>query len=336
MGEAIKSNELKLPLVSVVVPVYNVEPYLCRCVDSILDQTYQNLEIILVDDGSPDNCPAICDEYAEKDARVKVIHKVNGGVSDARNVGMKSATGKYLTFIDSDDWAGSTYIEHLFNAIKDCNWAISGVTYINKNTRHTVIPTSSIDYLVKSSLFGYACNKLYRLDDVVDVYFRPVIREDIIFNLEVFSRVPLFACTENTEYYYFQRETSILHTRKPVDDKKTFLFLDELNRVIKQLPENVQPDAIYNYIFLSAIGDQFASILQTDLPLRAKARRIRQYIRYSGCRRNIQLRFADNALYKLIAISYKLKNEWLFLLGYDFYLKMRRMYDKRNRSNIQG
>ena len=224
MGEAIKSNELKLPLVSVVVPVYNVEPYLCRCVDSILDQTYQNLEIILVDDGSPDNCPAICDEYAEKDARVKVIHKVNGGVSDARNVGMKSATGKYLTFIDSDDWAGSTYIEHLFNAIKDCNWAISGVTYINKNKRHTVIPTSSIDYLVKSSLFGYACNKLYRLDDVVDVYFRPVIREDIIFNLEVFSRVPLFACTENTTTFSAKQVFYIRENQKKKKKPSYFLM----------------------------------------------------------------------------------------------------------------
>lgn len=91
------------PLLSVIVPVYKVEAYLRDCVDSILAQTYQNLEIILVDDGSPDNCGAICDEYAKLDSRVKVIHKPNGGLSDARNAGMRIATGEYLMFVDSDD-----------------------------------------------------------------------------------------------------------------------------------------------------------------------------------------------------------------------------------------
>ena len=91
------------PLLSVIVPVYKVEAYLRNCVDSILAQTYQNLEIILVDDGSPDNCGAICDEYASKDSRIRVIHKPNGGLSDARNAGMSIATGEYLMFVDSDD-----------------------------------------------------------------------------------------------------------------------------------------------------------------------------------------------------------------------------------------
>ena len=95
---------MSTPLVSVIVPVYKVEPYIHQCVDSILGQTYQNLEIILVDDGSPDNCGAICDEYAAKDARVRVIHKQNGGLSDARNAGMEICTGDYLAFVDSDDW----------------------------------------------------------------------------------------------------------------------------------------------------------------------------------------------------------------------------------------
>ena len=91
-------------MVSVIVPVYKVEPFLRRCVDSLLSQTYQNLEIILVDDGSPDRCGQICDEYAAQDARVKVIHKENGGVSSARNAGIEAAAGEYVTFVDSDDW----------------------------------------------------------------------------------------------------------------------------------------------------------------------------------------------------------------------------------------
>ncbi|MCH5320896.1 MAG: glycosyltransferase, partial [Eubacterium sp.] len=90
--------------VSIIVPVYNVEKYLNRCVESIVKQTYTNLEIILVDDGSPDNCPAMCDAWAERDSRIKVIHKENGGVSSARNIGIDNADGDYISFVDSDDY----------------------------------------------------------------------------------------------------------------------------------------------------------------------------------------------------------------------------------------
>ena len=93
-----------MDLISVIVPVYKVEKYLDRCVESIVNQTYKNLEIILVDDGSPDNCPAMCDAWAKKDSRIKVIHKENGGLSDARNAGMRLASGEYICFVDSDDW----------------------------------------------------------------------------------------------------------------------------------------------------------------------------------------------------------------------------------------
>lgn len=102
------------PKVSVVIPVYNVEPYLRRCVDSVLAQTLQEIEIILVDDGSPDKCPQICDEYAEKDSRVRVIHKKNGGLASARNAGMKIATGTYLFFVDSDDWLEFDGLDSLY------------------------------------------------------------------------------------------------------------------------------------------------------------------------------------------------------------------------------
>lgn len=105
------------PLISIIIPIYNVEKYLRRCVDSILCQSYHNLEIWLVDDGSPDGCPAICDEYAGKDKRVKVIHKKNGGLSDARNVAIDVATGEYICFVDSDDYVASTYVETLYALI---------------------------------------------------------------------------------------------------------------------------------------------------------------------------------------------------------------------------
>ena len=100
--------------ISVIVPIYNVEPYLHRCVDSLLLQTYQDFELILIDDGSTDNCGMICDEYAALDDRIRVIHKLNGGLSDARNVGLEIATGEYIAFVDSDDWVARDYLECLF------------------------------------------------------------------------------------------------------------------------------------------------------------------------------------------------------------------------------
>lgn len=108
------------PRISIIVPIYKVEPYLRRCVDSILHQTYQNLEVILVDDGSPDNCGAICDEYAAKDPRVRVIHKENGGLSDARNAGMAIMTGAYISFVDSDDALPADALEYMLRlAVKE-------------------------------------------------------------------------------------------------------------------------------------------------------------------------------------------------------------------------
>ena len=102
------------PLISVIVPVYQVEQYLDRCVSSILEQTYDHLEVILIDDGSPDSCPRLCDEWAEKDPRVRVIHQENGGVSSARNAGLDAATGDYIAFVDSDDAIRPNYFETLY------------------------------------------------------------------------------------------------------------------------------------------------------------------------------------------------------------------------------
>ena len=109
---------MKGPLISVIVPVYKVEQYLDRCLQSIVNQTYKNLEIILVDDGSPDNCPQICDEWAKRDKRIKVIHTQNRGVSTARNIGIDVANGQYIGFVDSDDWIEEDMYEFL---LKKCN-----------------------------------------------------------------------------------------------------------------------------------------------------------------------------------------------------------------------
>ncbi len=127
-------------IISVIVPIYKVEKYLAKCVDSILVQTYSNLEIFLVDDGSPDNCGKMCDEYAQKDHRIKVIHKKNGGLADARNVAVDVATGEWIIFVDSDDYVEPNYVENLYNLTKKygCKIACSRFRYVFENSEENI------------------------------------------------------------------------------------------------------------------------------------------------------------------------------------------------------
>ena len=137
-------------LISIVIPIYNVEKYIEKCLDSVIKQTYKNIEIILVDDGSPDNCGKICDSYANNDKRIQVIHKENGGLSDARNVGIERANGKYITFVDSDDYIELDYIEYLYTLIKKYNTKISfckvNVVFNENNTDNKLENNNKTDY----------------------------------------------------------------------------------------------------------------------------------------------------------------------------------------------
>ena len=190
-------------LISVIVPVYKVEPYLRRCIDSIISQTYHNLEIILVDDGSPDGCPEICDEYAERDSRIKVIHKKNGGLSDARNVGLGSSSGKYVTFVDSDDWIDNDLIETVMS-LQPFKVALYGCTVVSEQGENIDVISSAssvrtitfrddpcaVEQLINSSLFGYACNKIYEKASIGNIRFMEIPqREDLIFNIEVMKNI---------------------------------------------------------------------------------------------------------------------------------------------------
>lgn len=131
---------MECDLISVIVPIYNVEKYLKKCIDSILAQTYKNYELILVDDGSPDNCGRISDEYAKKDIRVSVIHKQNGGLSSARNAGLEISKGEYIVFIDSDDWIDNNYLECLYKDLKnnDADISVPAFCLSYENGRHHI------------------------------------------------------------------------------------------------------------------------------------------------------------------------------------------------------
>lgn len=218
-------KELEQPLISIIVPVYKVEKYLKRCVDSILTQTYQNMEIILVDDGSPDNCGAICDRYKETDNRVVVIHKRNGGLSDARNVAIPLAKGEYISFIDSDDWISSYYVEHLYEAVAKCDADI-GISWFENVFEGKALQSKPEELLSNyECLTAEECLKKLLYQNGVEVcawgklYKTPLIKnlrypvgklyEDIPVTYEAVKQSKKIAVIGNVDYYYFQRTDSI-------------------------------------------------------------------------------------------------------------------------------
>ena len=212
-------------LISVIVPVYKVEPYLDRCVQSIVGQTYKNLEIILVDDGSPDNCPAMCDAWAERDSRVRVIHKTNGGLSDARNAGMDAATGEYIAFVDSDDWIEPVMYEELLKRSKStgsdivsCDavrvWADG--TPSKKMVRvaedRVMNKSEAMQALIQaSSLIQTVWNKLYKSFVAKKIQFeKGKLHEDEFWSWQVVAQASRVATTSGAYYNYFQRPNSIM------------------------------------------------------------------------------------------------------------------------------
>ena len=212
------------PLISVIVPVYKVEAYLDRCVQSIVKQTYQNLEIILVDDGSPDNCPAMCDAWVEKDTRIKVIHKENGGLSDARNAGMAIATGVYMGFVDSDDYIASNMYQLLYEHIisGDCDIAACGVEMVWEDGMPSRRLTKAGSCMLDREAAMEACireswlkqpvwYKLYKTALIKDIPF-PVgkYHEDVFWTWQAVARAGGVSVFDTPCYYYTQRSGSIM------------------------------------------------------------------------------------------------------------------------------
>ncbi|WP_295071849.1 glycosyltransferase [uncultured Fibrobacter sp.] len=218
------------PLVSIIIPIYKVEQYLRRCLDSIVNQTYTNLEIILVDDGSPDGCPQICDEFAAKDNRIVVIHKENGGLSDARNAGLNICKGVYISFVDSDDWINPQYIDVLIDiATKEkADIAISEYIKTTENNRkkQNIIfkkNFSSKDALLRlfsknNIAFTVSWGKLYKRELFSSLRF-PIgkYHEDEFTTYILFYNSKKIVYTSEILYYYYQRAGSIVSTRHPWD-----------------------------------------------------------------------------------------------------------------------
>jgi len=228
------------PLISIIVPIYKVEPYLRKCVESILAQSYTNIEVILVDDGSPDDCPKICDEYRAKDSRVVVIHQDNGGVSAARNAGLDAAKGEYIGFVDGDDWIEPDMYEVLFHVITasgadiaasyDC---IDDYAPPKMNEDQYVVFSSGeamANLLDNRNDFISVWGKLYTKEVIKNIRFIPTVAvgEDVVFETEAIIKSQKVSFIDYQSYHYFVHNDSAAHML----GSKTLTILMSIDSVI--------------------------------------------------------------------------------------------------------
>lgn len=325
-------------LISVIVPVYKAEAFLERCVNSITSQTYKNLEIILVDDGSPDGSPALCDTLAKNDKRIKVIHKKNGGVSSARNEGISKANGEFICFIDSDDTYDETFITKMLNNIKSNKSDISFCLFdiIDENNKSLKINELNINSLKNndiSSFFynarnglnredtmGSVCRILTKLSLIKDLKFNTKLSycEDLVFVLDIFEKNPKVSILHEYLYHYFCNSNSTFSTNPKylINLSNTHTFLTEyLKDKNPELIKYVNDDYIYKTITYLSHGKNFYKEIKIKL---------KQDQNFASCfnknngkffskyhkskKRRIFSKLAYNKHFLLLNILYKIKN----------------------------
>ena len=252
--------------ISVIIPIYNSEKYLDRCIQSAVQQVYPNLEILLVDDGSVDSSGKLCDEWQEKDHRIRVIHKENGGLSDARNAGLDAATGDYIAFLDSDDYLAPDMLQNLFSAAKaaDAKISICNFLYVDEDGRplswrnrtfpirdEVISGLEAVDRTMMDEEKGWyyvtAWNKLYRKELFSDIRFPfGKIHEDEFIAHHLLGKCDRIACIRSVGYYYVQRPGSIIHSR----NEMTNLHLSEafLDRALYCACHDLTRSAGYAYL----------------------------------------------------------------------------------------
>ena len=256
--------------VSIIVPVYNVENYLVRCVESILRQTYTNYEVLLVDDGSTDLSGKLCDEYAEKYEKIRSLHKENGGLSDARNYGLDYAKGNYVTFIDSDDYIGESYLNILTDLVKQ--YDVKMASFIPKS----VLDNGKMDFMesgdhrgclkkedalrcmcIKKYFGVSACAKLYAIELFQNIkYPQNRLYEDLLTTPYLMALCDKVAYSESIQYYYVQRADSITHKAVTERDLSVFDGLKRLIEFADQYFPEVHDAAVCRYV-----DDSFDTII---------------------------------------------------------------------------
>lgn len=230
MKKVFKGEKMEKELITIIIPVYNVEKYIHKCIDSVINQTYKNLEIILIDDGSKDNCSIICDDYAQKDKRIKVIHKKNEGVSSARNVGLNNAAGDWVTFIDADDWIEKDFCTKLMqNKAPNIDCLMCGYNRIINDKKIEIKSVvkqvkkydDSRQYLINSlnpqTGYGFCHMKIIKRDSINKIRFNEQLNvaEDALFNMELSEKITKILFINDRLYNYRLNINSVVKKYDP-------------------------------------------------------------------------------------------------------------------------
>lgn len=261
LGTENEGEDLMSEKISVIVPVYKVESYLPKCIESIICQTYENLEIILVDDGSPDKCGEICDQYAQKDKRIHVIHKKNEGVACARNDGIECASGDYISFIDSDDWIAENAYEILYQGLKqyDADCAVgkcinvadkNGILHLKKNKDSLIRCETAPEAMKNVLLVGSAVwNRLFKREVFLHIRFpEGRINDDEVVALHAYAECKKIVFLDQNTYYYRIRENSVTTSKFSIRNVDYYYnSFDNLNFIRQEMPQLVSC-AEYKYI----------------------------------------------------------------------------------------
>lgn len=260
-----------MPLISIIIPVYNTEKYIRRCIDSVIAQSYSDWELILVDDGSTDGSGKICDEYAESDERIRVYHKTNGGVSSARNVGLDNATGEWVTFVDSDDWVEATYLQEIYNNCCDT------------------------DVLFFSAVWNYldGCKVTYSAGDRF-AYGKDAVEREIFMLLYNKSEYPFLGYTWNKAFKKSIINNNNVRFREDLSVREDEIFTHDYLRFVEGLKYMSKP--LYQY-----------RVLQSGLTHRVK--KVNEILALSDCYVKVSEYYANKELHDYL-INAAIKRKW--------------------------
>lgn len=327
----------KKSLVSIIIPIYNADKYISRCMDSILKQTYNNLEIILIDDGSSDNSPKICDEYAKRDKRITVYHKTNGGSGTARNLGLDKANGNFIMFIDSDDYIESNTIEKMVaEAINGYDIVCVGFDRVDEKTSKVYskeminLPFDQLELtksnLMESAFLSPACwGKLFTKEIIKNVRFTNNTIEDIIFFVEMIPEVSKIKFIKEIQWHYMVNSESLIMTIK---EKNVDNFENDLINLKQRYSASNYGKEYFDYLTLQAVIHNCISLPSrlynnNECNITKRIRHIKKYMNsnfpnWKKLKIRIKGRFIKKIAIHTIIIMYQLGMFRMFLAFYNF------------------
>lgn len=311
--------------ISVIVPVYKAERFIDRCIESLVNQTYKNIEVILVDDGSPDKCPEICDAWAEKDSRIKVIHKQNNGVAKARETGVENAVGDYIAFVDGDDWVEKDMYAYLYSLMHSGDYQIACCSYEVVTSESDVIINNaeklinygyeeSVKRLYEDALWSL-CFKLYRkelFDTAEKIEVKLTVSEDLLLNHYLFKNAKRVIVSNQKKYYYFRHSDSAVGKKmneKRIEDSMTAyqMISDDLDKssvsFFYQTAHRISNDfMLLKQIITENSCDGYFSILRNDILKHIKYVFVKENNCFFGVKKKMQVLVLKlcPALYKTI------------------------------------